>query len=248
MKNLIRKLIRERFRLLREWVHLCREARNYSAAFGLREAVTFFYHWRKSVSGADSLSDRIPWITFQARNAVESVLRSDSRIFEYGSGGSTLYFADRVRELISVEHDRDWHQRVKSELAKSGVHNVDLHLVMPTDLAGVEAEDVDRYCSYEPPYAGKSFYDYVTLIDAYPDASFDLVFIDGRARPSCIRHAYSKVRFGGYLMLDNAERPHYQHARTLLSSWEEFKYFGPGPYNKYCWETVLWRRTTNGND
>jgi hypothetical protein len=60
--------------------------------------------WQSLGSGRNPLDDQIPWITFEARHFVERVLTPESIVFEYGSGGSTL-FSKRVKQVISVEHD-----------------------------------------------------------------------------------------------------------------------------------------------
>jgi hypothetical protein len=54
-------------------------------------------------------------------------------------------------------------------------------------------------------YPNMSFYRYVNSINAFQDESFDLVFIDGRARSSCMLVARNKVKPGSYIMLDNSE-------------------------------------------
>jgi hypothetical protein len=33
-------------------------------------------------------------------------------IFEYGSGGSTTWWANLVSQVVSVEHDREWFQKL----------------------------------------------------------------------------------------------------------------------------------------
>ena len=87
-----------------------------------------------------------------------------------------------------------------------------------------------------------SFVDYARLIDDYADESFDLVAVDGRARCACVWHARAKVKPGGYLMLDNSDRPFYDPARQYLSDWEKRDLFGPGPYVDRFWGTTFWRR------
>lgn len=79
-------------------------------------------------------------------------------------------------------------------------------------------------------------------IDAFPDRSFDLIFVDGRARSSCIFHARNKVKPGRFLMLDNSERNYYSFGKELLIDWERKDFFGPGPYGRYFWQTTIWRR------
>ncbi|HKO93603.1 MAG TPA: hypothetical protein VJU61_20760, partial [Polyangiaceae bacterium] len=55
------------------------------------------------------LGDEAPWIPFVARRWLARQLRPHLRVFEWGSGGSTLFLARRVAELVSVEHDAEWY-------------------------------------------------------------------------------------------------------------------------------------------
>ncbi len=91
-----------------------------------------------------------------------------------------------------------------------------IELITPSvaeDAANAEdAADPARYRSVAPYSEYLDFQNYVTQIDAFPDSTFDIVLVDGRARPACLIHALPKVRRGGLLILDNAERPHYQQA------------------------------------
>ena len=46
---------------------------------------------------------------------------------------------------------------------------------------------------------------YAAQISGFPDGCFDLIIIDGAERNECIRAAASKVRPGGWIVVDNAE-------------------------------------------
>jgi hypothetical protein len=85
--------------------------------------------------------------------------------------------------------------------------------------------------------------DYAKSIDAFPDGRFQIIVVDGRARPSCIEHAIPKLDNSGVLILDNSERSHYrpiqQHLRDLGFAGRE--YFGLGPYNWEPWATTFWQ-------
>jgi hypothetical protein len=87
-----------------------------------------------------------------------------------------------------------------------------------------------------------NFYRYVNSINAFQDESFELVFIDGRARSSCMLVARSKVKPGSYIMLDNSERNYYSCSKKLLADWERTDFFGPGPYGQDFWQTSIWRK------
>ncbi|MDP2056339.1 MAG: hypothetical protein Q8K35_01095, partial [Thiobacillus sp.] len=60
--------------------------------------------------GHSPLYDEVPWITFRAIDWLDTYLKSDMSVFEYGAGGSTLYLAKRVRNVVSVEHDEGFYQ------------------------------------------------------------------------------------------------------------------------------------------
>jgi hypothetical protein len=168
------------------------------------------------------------------------------RVFEYGAGGSTLFWAKRVREVVSIEHDRMWGERVQATLSHQGLRNCHVRLIEPVEepdaSRGSPADPAD-YVSADTNFRGFSFRNYARSIDDYPDGAFDLIIVDGRARPSCGTHALPKVKTGGFLLLDNAERDYYAAIHQKLESlgWQRHSFFGPGPYNLYFWLTTVWR-------
>lgn len=194
--------------------------------------------------GHNALTDHIPWITFEAQEWLIGYLKADMSVFEYGSGGSTIFFSKRVRELISVEHDKYWRDTVSNETAMERVTNCRLLLREPEQgiLDRTDYSDPQSYLSALPRYSGMNFKGYATSIREFPDGKFDLVFVDGRARPSCIANALAKVRRGGYLMLDNSERKHYCQSMKMLTKWRPKKFYGVGPYVAGFWETAVWRK------
>jgi len=208
----------------------------------------FYSEWMRSLEeGRTPLSDQIPWITFAAREFLVKNLRPTFTVFEYGSGGSTLFFAQRVKEVVTVEHDPDWHGQVQVALRENNVSNCTLSLIPPTlglYLDNTSPADPLAYASANKTYLDHHFYDYVTLIDQYPDEHFDLVAVDGRARPSCINHAQSKVKKGGFLLLDNAERDWYQGSMQLLDGWN-IRHSNKGliPYIRGHVQTTIWEKS-----
>lgn len=216
-------------------------------AHAVTAGIRYYPHWRSAIGHpADPLAVPMPWITFETRYAfLESFLRPDQVVFEYGSGGSSLYYASRVGQVVSVEHEKTWYEQLRRALADRDISNCDLRFVPPQPdpaALGADPADPEGCVSSFEAYRGCRFYDYALQIAPFPDAYFDLVVVDGRARPSCIWHARAKVKPGGYLMLDNSERPHYARAKTFLSGWQRHAYYGPGPYALRFWETTIWRR------
>ena len=50
---------------------------------------------------------------------------------EFGSGRSTVWFAERVATLTSVEHDERWYEAVSAKLKERRLANVDCILARP---------------------------------------------------------------------------------------------------------------------
>jgi hypothetical protein len=108
----------------------------------------------------------------------------------------------------------------------------------------LDPSDPGAYVSASPAFLGFSFRRFAQLIDRFDADSFDMVLVTGRARPSCLLHALPKVRLGGVLVLDHAERSWYQPALRLASPdrWAREDHRGPGPYAARFWETAVLRR------
>ncbi len=62
----------------------------------------------------------IPWCTYSFLNFIEKRLNPTLRVFEYGCGNSTLYYSSKVNEIIAVEHDPLWAERISSSLSSNG--------------------------------------------------------------------------------------------------------------------------------
>jgi predicted O-methyltransferase YrrM len=120
-----------------------------------------------------------PWLTEGAIKFLEATIGPASRVLEYGSGASTLWFASRVAELVSVEGNQAWYDRIAAMLE----NNSGVQLIHHEGYVGAEA--------------------------TFPDDYFDLVLVDGRKRVACFKAADRVLKPGGYMMLDNSERPRY---------------------------------------
>lgn len=175
--------------------------------------------WLRSKQKGYLLNAPCPWLTFDAILALQERMRPGIRVFEYGSGGSTLFWlAKGAAEVVSVEHDPKWFRVMAARLV--GKIQADLRLVSPERTGAANQihnpPDPALFQSDDGIFRGFSFEGYVRQIDAFPDGYFDILLVDGRARPSCIAHGAPKVRAGGLLVLDNADRSYYL-SRTAAS-------------------------------
>ena len=206
------------------------------------------FRWWRSTENGYLLDAPSPWLTFDAIDALDAYLRPGMTVFEYGSGGSTLYWAKKGATVVSVEHDPLWFGVLQGRLAS--VRGVDYRLVEPEPgKLGDDPGDPGAYTSDDDRYRESNFRRYVMQIDQFPENTFDLVSIDGRARPSCIVHAAPKVKPGGLLVLDNAERTYYlERARSALVGFEEQICPGCIPATGHLSQTNIYRRLLQAQD
>ena len=63
----------------------------------------------------------LPWYTYPAIRFLEQRVRPELRVFEFGAGNSTRWWAERVDHVVSREHDRDWIERIRKTLDRPNV-------------------------------------------------------------------------------------------------------------------------------
>lgn len=127
-----------------------------------------------------------PWLTSQAVAIIESWLKPTDSVWEWGSGRSTAWFAERTGHLVSVEHSADWYANVSARLQARSLMSKVTYYLLPDGIT----EDRNA--------------EYVRVIDGFPDESLDVVLVDGVARAFCAKAAISKLKTGGLLIIDNA--------------------------------------------
>ncbi len=199
--------------------------------------VSSFSQWRKyRLSTKGTIDHRIPWLVFSCIDFLDKWLKKDMQVFEYGSGGSTLYFAEKTGKIISIEHDAKWFNYAQTVIEKAGFDNISYSLIEPKAMENnlpVDCSKPENYTSCFLEYKGYEFSTYASAIDQYTNESFDLVVVDGRVRHSCIMHAMKKVKQNGVLLLDNADRSYYLKPFPELldkHKWKLVEFIGHFPY------------------
>ena len=145
----------------------------------------------------------VPWWTYQAIAEVDAFLASaPRRVFEYGSGASTVWLARRAAAVTSVEHDAEWYQLVQSRVSSlPGLCPVDLRHIAATP----DPDGRGEYRSDKAVAQSLDFADYAKSIESAAPP-FDLIVIDGRVRAACLRHAVSCLAPDGMIVFDNSPK------------------------------------------
>ena len=130
----------------------------------------------------------IPWLTYPAIDYLDTLDLSACRVFEYGAGSSTRYWAARATRVDAVEFDARWHAMIAPTMPPHG------HVRLETDLE-----------------------QYIAAVGREPEG-YDVIIIDGQnqeqCRMRCAKAAIPALRPGGMIILDNAT--YLPHACAVL--------------------------------
>ncbi|HVT73114.1 MAG TPA: hypothetical protein VHD61_08255, partial [Lacunisphaera sp.] len=138
----------------------------------------------------------LPWLTFAAIRRIERHLDRDSRVFEFGSGGSTFFFARHAGQVTCVESHPEWHATV-TELARQRHYNNLTCLLEPMG-NGVGADYADH--SFFRPIL-QEHWDLI-LVDSF--CAFETGGLGGALRPHAFSLAVRQLKPGGMIVLDDS--------------------------------------------
>ena len=186
----------------------------------------------------------IPWFTYSAISFLERELTADVSIFEYGGGQSTLYWADRVKKVVSVDHDRAFVAHVSGTLpANAEIRLVEEGRSVTGQVTGLpELVDPPRDTrTYRSGQLNVAFQDYALKVLDYPRDHFDVVIVDGMARTLSTWAGIQHFNSGGFIVFDNSDRDFYQQAYDKLEAagYRRIDFWGLGPINPYEWCTSV---------
>lgn len=173
-----------------------------------------------------------PWWNSRAIRYFHNRVLPGGRVFEWGSGGSTVWFVNRGMEVTSVESEREWAERVR---ARCRAHATVI-LIPGQQHGSMRSEPLG-------PDRGVHFFDeYVRAIENYPDSYFDAAVIDGRCRFECARLARSKVKPGGLVVLDDSQTSSYAGCLALFKGWSTERIAGFRRRDLFVRETAFFER------
>lgn len=182
--------------------------------------------WQRSLRGQESV-DRdgvpVPWWTYAAARWIDLALTKDHRVFEFGSGSSTHWLAQRTASVHSVEHDAAWEAKVRETLPPNATLTFAQH-----DGLDEDGSDDDAYLA--PLRDGSE--------------SYDLIVVDGMSRNACSRLAVDHITEGGLILLDDADREAYlpSHRSLTDAGFGRIDFWGPQPGVGHFSTTSLFSR------
>lgn len=130
----------------------------------------------------------LPWLAPNVIAKLDSIVKPHFRVIEHGCGGSTLWFAERVTSVIAFDKKKEWCDIVNLKLDTSKAR-------VFVGLDEIKSKRMTR--------------------------SFDLLLIDGEPlqdRAMWLEAAPQLVKAGGWVVLDNANRPDFAEERKALQA------------------------------
>jgi hypothetical protein len=163
--------------------------------------------------GRTPLDLELPWFSYAAIDFLEKFLKGHMTVCEFGSGGSTLFFARRVRSVLSIEDNANWFERVSGRLKHERLDNVALKLC-PFDFANPVGFEESEY------------------LRALAGGPFNIIVVDGSeqwipVRPICFQRAEGQVASGGLIVVDDSWRYPELRRENRAKEWRVFKSVGP---------------------
>jgi hypothetical protein len=165
-------------------------------------------------NSVDGNGQPIPWYTYPTTEFLSHLDLSQFKVFEYGSGNSTLWWAKRVKQVTSVENDESWYKKIKDSLKT------------PNVVCWLE-KDRQKYFSMV-----NDDFDIFVIDGRYRQECLEQVVnlkkkVDGGA-------------VGLMLILDNADW--YPKSVRFVQEklrWIQTDFHGFGPINSYTWTTSV---------
>lgn len=168
--------------------------------------------WFESFRSGESVDGEmtpIPWFTYSAIDFLRERLTKNLNVLEFGSGNSTLFFAERVKKVTSIEHDNTWFQSI----IKKKISNIEIKHV-----------------------SSESAEDYLQPLSAF--GKFEVIIIDALFRNECIKASLKHLSEAGIVILDDSERDHYTEGITFLlkNGFRKINFSGiaPGIFFRKC--------------
>ncbi len=164
----------------------------------------------------DKDGNPIPWYTYPAIEYLSQFDYSHKKIFEFGCGNSSKFWAARALKVTSIEDNPDWFAKWQSELTAPN------QTVLWRD-EGIGYENA--------------------ILEN--EENFDVIIIDGKRRAECCATALQRLAPGGLIILDDSDRVNtskeYQNSIATLRAANllQVDFYGFCPMNCYTKTTSL---------
>lgn len=135
------------------------------------------------------IDHELPWWSFRAVEYADKLFPGKS-IFEFGTGGSTVRYADACESITSIEDNEEWLRIVQDRVNTKKLGNINL-----------------MYCHFDFDHPeGFAESEYLRSYDG--TKQYDVVIIDGQdksfnERITCFKYVEPSIKEGGVIVVDD---------------------------------------------
>lgn len=185
----------------------------------------FIEMWQKDFAIERSMNEKvcvdrdgnpIPWYTYPAIEYISQFDYSNKKVFEFGTGYSSMYWAKRAKKVISIEDKPEWFAKFSAEFQAPNWQM--------------------RYCDEKQGYEDTIFTD---------NEKYDVIIIDGKRRAECAANAVKALAAGGMIILDDSDRINTSQEYVLAvqnlrkANLLQVDFYGFCPMNNYTKATSI---------
>lgn len=185
----------------------------------------FIKMWREEFAIAKTIDEKvcedrdgnpIPWYTYPAIEYLSQFDYSNKKIFEFGCGNSSKFWAARAQKVVSIEDNLKWFAKWQQEMTAPNQQ------VLWRD----EGEIYEN-----------------AILES--DEKFDVIIVDGKRREKCCETALLRLSKGGMIILDDSDRintsEEYKKSVAILKSANllQVDFYGFCPMNNYTKTTSI---------
>lgn len=187
-------------------------------SFGYLLETGWFNAFKQGMS-LDKDNNPIPWFTYPSIEFISERLNKNLFVFEFGSGNSTLFFSERVRQVTAVEHKSDWFDKISKKASTNS------RIILTSS---------------------KNSNEYINTLQM-SNQNYDIIIVDGIYRNECLMESIKHLTETGVIILDDSERDDYVEAITFLlkNGFRQINFSGiaPGIFFRKC--TTIFYKNKN---
>jgi len=170
-----------------------------------------FRQWESIKKGnfVDLSGNTIPWYTYPAIEYLSRFNFKDKAVFEWGSGNSSVFWANRAGSVVSIESDKTWYDRI----VEKKLSNQETHLAVE-----------------------ESVYTEAILKQ---ESKYDIIVIDGQHRLECTKNAVKCINKSGMIIFDNSDWFPNSLRFLREQGFIQIDFCGFGPGIHFTWATSI---------
>lgn len=185
----------------------------------------FIEVWEKEYAIARSIDDKIcedkdgnpiPWYTYPAIEYLSQFDYTEKKIFEFGCGFSSIFWARRSQSVISIEDNPNYYEKWRANFSEPNL-----------DIRWRDEGEIYENAIFEE------------------ENLYDVIVVDGKRRVECSAAAVKKLAPGGMIILDDSDRINtsleYVNSVEILKGANliQVDFYGFCPMNNYTKTTSL---------